>query len=45
MKAKLFLPEGNTDKDGQRRLKTYLEKNRRHDEAWYRTSKAHQTNC
>ena len=26
MKAKLFLPEGITDKDGQRRLKTYLEK-------------------
>jgi hypothetical protein len=45
MKAKLFLPEGITDKNGQRRLKTYLEKNRRHDEAWYRTSKAHQTNC
>ena len=26
MKAKLFLPEGITDKNGQRRLKTYLEK-------------------
>ena len=26
MKAKLFLPEGITNKDGQRRLKTYLEK-------------------
>lgn len=25
MKAKLFLPEGITDKDGQRRSKTYLE--------------------
>ena len=26
MKVKLFLPEGITDKDGQRRTKTYLEK-------------------